>query len=102
MLPCMIEQDLDLRQVSSCHMRQSGHAAYRVVSQPVHCLCRRAHNLGNGWEGALSAAGSAVALAVHLAGWRGTRGGGKGAAALFTALYAPGSSRMSDARSGGG
>lgn len=35
--------------------------------------------------------------------WRGggERGGGKGAAALFTALYAPGSSRMSDARRGG-
>lgn len=98
---CLVYQVPDLRRVSCCHMhmRQSRQAAYRMVSQRVYCLARRAHDLSNGRVEArrtsrgdrpLAAMGAiGVAVAVHLAGrggW-GIRGRQGSSCARCCALY---------------
>ena len=69
-------------------------AAYRVVSQPLHRLCCRAHDLSNGRVGASAsrlagaiAALGAIGVAVHLAGWWGIWGRQGSSCTLYRTLY---------------
>jgi hypothetical protein len=96
-LACMFEQMLNLGKVSSCDSILACGLVYRVMPQPLHCLCRGAHNLSDGWVGAaraprlacpIAAVGAIrIAVAVHLAGWWGTRGRQGSSCTLYRTLY---------------
>ena len=97
MLACMFEQVLDLGRVSFCDNVLAYGLIYRMMPQPLHCLCRGAHNLSDGRVGAAGASRLAcpiaavgairVAVAVHLAEWWGTWGRQGSSCTLYRALY---------------